>query len=445
MQAAKKYIVWIVIGVVIVAALAFDFFHIGAKAEQFRQENQDIARQMDEFSRFVSTMKNRVPTPEDLKIGKEFLDSITEEGKNTSALWKQFAAKLDEGIVKGEVVYPADDAAKAGTPVSPKFFADFLRPQYIKAMVDTELALQKEMTPAWSKKIAQSVYATEYRMTREEAEARGNKDAPLVATQEAHLFTPNALIPFRLTEDFERDQQKRWRFWRNYLIFKDVLQRAVVNSVAQVRRDVISFKRPDADFDEVTGKLDTEIDTIKNSERFVENISKIEVRQIAVGDGELPSFDAPAEGKAEENKAGDNKKPGRNNPGQQQGPGRVFYDVFSVKIQLVAQLKVIEALAREIPASKELYYVPLAQTIQRLPDAQTMGPYEMPTGSGAVTPLPNETYAERPATGVNPYLAFEHEPPVQAVLSYQVYRPRLAGGSNPDVEEVDEEMREPNR
>ncbi len=423
MQAAKKYWVWIVIGVIVLAALGFDLIHVGSLAERFRKENQEIVDRTEDFNRFVRTIREKVPTPKDMEIGSGFLDEITAEGKRTSALWQGFAIGLDKGIVNQEVVYPEDDKQRAGTPVPPKFFTDFLRPQYIKTMVETELALQKIMTPAWEKMLAQSIYATKYRATTEEADASGKESAPLVAAEEAHIFTPNQLVPFKLSEGFEQDQQKRWRFWRNYLIFRDILTRAVVNTAVQVHRDVIAFDRPGPDFDEVTGKLGVNIKSGTGT-RFIENITKLEIRQTAVGDGLLPVFEekqaAPEEGKHQ--------------PGGQTNAnsGHVFYDVFNVTIELVAHAKVVEAFAKEVLNTSDFYYVPVSQDMVRLTDAVTMSNYSVPTGNHAVTPILSDAYAETPATPVNSALDFEHEPPVKAVLVFQVYRPRLPGAANPD-------------
>lgn len=423
MQAAKKYWVWIVIGVVVLAALGFDLIHVGSMAKQVRGENESIVRSTREFENFVSQLKTQVPTPKDMEVGTGFLDEITAEGRRTSALWQCFAAGLDKGIQKQEVVYPDDDKQRAGTPVPAKFFADFLRPQYIKAMVDTELALQKTMTPGWEKMLAQSMYATDHRATQEKADAVGKESAPVVAAEEAHIFYPNQLIPFKLNEPFEQDQQKRWRYWRNFLLFRDILTRAVVNTSVQVRRDVIAFDRPGPDFDEATGKLGSDILTGKGY-RFIENISRIDIRQTAVGDGLLPLFDAAVttapDGKPQPAAAG-----GSN--------GHVFYDVFNVTIELVAHIKVVEAFAHEILNTNDFYYVPLSQDLVRLPDAVTMTNYVMPTGSHAVTPMVSDAFAETKATPVNAALGFEHEPPVKAVLVFQVYRPRLPGAANPDT------------
>lgn len=422
MQAAKKFWVWIVIGVVILAALAFDLVHVRAVGDRNRKENQSIVDKTNEFNRFVGTMRKKVPTPKDMEIGRDFMDAISAEGRRTGALWQQYATTLDQGIVSNEVIYPADDQKNAGKPVSPKFFADFLRPQYLKAMVDMELGLQKEMVPAWAKILAQSLYATNYRLTTEKAEAEGKESAPVVAMEQAHIVTPNLLIPFKLTEPFEQDQQKRWRYWRNFVIFRDILTRAVVKSVAQVKREVIAFERAPADFDDITGKLPTMINDLNGgASRFLENISKLEVTQIAVGDGELPSF-APVEGG--EKKAAAHK-------------GSVFYDVFSVKVELTGQIKVIEAFAREVPNTEAFYYVPVSKEIVRLADADTMGEYTMPTGEHATAPVVGEAYAETPATGVNTKLAFEHEPPVKALLVFHVYRPRTTGAANPDTTDTD--------
>lgn len=436
MQAAKKFIVWIIIGVIILAALVFSIVHVGARAKIHREENKEIVNSTRMFNNFFSTMREQVPTPKDLEVGAGFLAEITDEGRRTCALWRKFSHAIDKGIVNGEVVYPAEDKQKAGTPVPPKFFTDFLRPLYLQTMVDAELALQGQMVPAWAQMLAQSIYATDYRATEEKAKEEGAASAPAVAAGEAHIFTPNQLIPFKLSDSFEHDTQKRWRYWRSYLIFKDILTRAVAKSVAEVQREVITFDRPPADFDETTGKLGTNINRAK-SLRFIENISKLEIRQISIGDGMLPSFD---EEKPDTEAQPEIPSTAPNAAGTTANSGHVFYDVFSVQIELTAQMKVIETLAREVPATDEFFYVPVSHEILRLPDSATMGNYTMPNGRYAITPTRSDSYAEAPATPVNPYLAFEREPPVKARLTFHMYRPRSAGTANPEAMDEESEI-----
>lgn len=436
MQAAKKYLAWIVIGLVIAVSLGFYFVHVGALKARLRQENQEIVNQTRGFGNFVSTLREKVPTPRDLEIGGEFLTDILNEGRRTSAIWMQYGRYFDRGIAGGEVVYPDGEKYRdrVGKPIPPLVFADFLSSQYLTTMVEAEVGLQKQMIPFWEKMLAQSSYATDYRATREKAEAVGKEGAPMVAAEEAHIFAPNQMIPFKLNEKFD-NPQKRLRYWRNFLVFRDVLMRGVAGSVAKVRRDVIGFERAPADFDETTGKLKTEILRGEGG-RFIENLEALEVRQIAVGDGVVPTFDGS-------NKEAADKAP-QPNPGAPAAeggkPGHLYYDVFEVRLGITAHLKVVDELMRELVKTNDLFYVPVSQKVLRLPDTATLGNYVMPRGENAVKPIADAAYAETPAVPVNVFLAFEHESPVKAELIYHVYRPRLEGSANPkEGAEGDEE------
>lgn len=424
MQAAKKYLVWIIISGVILGFLGFHFLYVGGIAAGIQQENQEIARQVEGFTRFVRDMGQTVPTPRDLEIGGEFLDDILSESRRASAMLVSYARYLNRKPVTDE----------------PLVFADNLNRKYLQTMVEAEIALGKRMIPSWEKMNAQSMFATDYRATQESAQAFGRATASTVVEEQAHIFTPRELIPFRLSEDFQ-SPEKRLRYWRNYLIFHDVLNRAVVNSVAEVRREVISFERPPQDFDETTGKLKTDITRV-DIERFLENITKLEIEQVETGDGIVPDFSA-GEG-AEAGEAGlpgapEAGAPEAGMPGGRRGRGgrgegvggEKYFDAFEVRLEIVAHLKVVDAFQREILRSEDLLYVPVRCEVVRLADTVTMGNYEMPTGDDGRKPVADAAYAETPAVGVNPASAFEWESPVRALLVYRIYRPRTAGAENP--------------
>lgn len=427
MQAVKKHLIWIIIGILALGFLLFDFIYVGSKKDKILKENKSIAQETRSFSAFLGTMTKKIPTPKDLEIGSDYLENILDENKRATAVWKRYADYLDQGMSKDEVVYPASDKEKAGKPVTPLVFADFLSNNYLQAMADAENSLAAAMKPAWSKMLAQSLYATNFRMSKETAQKEGADSAPTVAADLAHIYLPSALIPFKLNEDFQ-SKEKRWKFWRNYLIFKDILTRVVPNAHVTIKRDVIAFERAPEDFDETTGILKTDILRGEGS-KFIENLSVVEVSQIETGNAELVDPDAKVE---------DEGKPGEITPkfaskpaaGGAMGGDDNYHDVYEVKIELTAHIKVVQKFMQLMLASKDIYYVPVSHNFQRLTDAETMGNYTMPKGENPVKAIPDATFAETPANTQSQYLAFEHESPVRASFVYKVFRPRFSGRPN---------------
>ncbi len=427
MQVVKKYLVWIIIAVLALGFIIFDYVFVGSKVGNVLKENNDIVTKTQSFKHFISSMPKKIPTPKDLEIGSDYLENIMLENKRATAIWLNFTENLENGLKNGEVIYSdPKEKERLGKPVPALVFADFLNNHYLQTMATAENNLAGKLQPVWEKMLTQSFYATNYKATMESAESEVKSSAPAVAAQLAHIYTPAALIPFKLNEDFQKNE-KRIRFWRNYLIFKDIVERVIPNTSVDVERDVVAFERPKTDFDETTDVLKTDILRGKG-ERFIENISALEIKLVKYGNKEIENPFTEAK-KSEEDKLLAGGAPKKNAPGAV-AQEEDYHDIFEVRIEFTAHPKVLWKFMQTILASKDLYYVPVSHKFERLTDSETMGNYQMPKGGDSVRALADATYAETPANTQSPFLAFEHESPVKASFVYKVYRPRFMGMIN---------------
>lgn len=436
MQAIKNYYVWIIIAVVIVAALGFDYVYVGKLQARAQNDHKQVESQVNSFTRFISKMSREVPTPADMLVGGEYLQEIQAEGGKAARIWGEYARFFDKGIVGSEVIYTESSADKNGKVVPTLVFTDYLYSRYLNTMISVEKATESKMLPAWAKMLAQSSYATNPKFDKESAKAEGETSSKRVSAEMAHFFSPITFVPFMLSDKFP-EEQERIIAWRRYLVFQDIMERVVKNTYAEVSREVVAFERKPEDYDE-TIPLKTEINRGKG-ERFIENMSVLSVEPILVGDSviQLPDGEGFEGGSAGSKRSGDDDESttvtGVVDRVGVVGSKMLSHDVFEVKIEMIAHAKVLDLFLREMSNSQDIYYIPMGYSVKRYSDVETGGDYKLPRGLDYIEPSVSAVYAESPANPVSKITGLEREAPLSATMTFHVYRPRVTGSFNPLV------------
>ena len=434
MNNTKKYLNWIIIGVIIIGGALVNFFYVGALEKKAASEHKIVDDEVRKFNARYDQKENgllQTPTKQDQKIGGEYMDGIIKERDTVAVLLKRRAVFFDQGIVKGEIVYPAG-TPNAGKKVDEMTFADFLSDQYYRAMAAMENNIFHKSSPIWQEMLEKSLYASSPNMKSvNEAAAKAKSSAQRIAAAQSRVLKPADMIPFRLDENFEgaANKQKRWDAWRKFLIFRDVVDRAVANTQVKVVRDIVGFERQRRDSD-ILDNPKTMIMT-GNTERFIQNVSKIKIELVQTGDGIIPepqivrAAQAKGEGEEEETAA--------EAPQTKMAENGKYSDVYKVTVELTAHLKAVRAFQTEMLKTEDIYYVPVALGISRLADKVTMGNFVMPSeGMLPEDVIVNEEFKSGSAVAVNPVSDYSYEPPVNAHLEFLLYRPRFASSANPE-------------
>lgn len=445
MNKTKKFLNWIIIGVIILGGALVNFFYVGSLEQKAANEHKVVDDEVRKFKTRYDQKENgllQTPTRKDLIIGDKFMGSIEKERDAVAVLLKRRAAFFDEGIVKGEVVYPAGNP-NAGKKVDEMTFADFLSDQYYRAMATMENAIFHKSSPVWQDMLEKSLYASSPNMKSvADAAPKAKASAERIAAAQSRILKPADMIPFRLDEEFrgEANQQKRWDAWRKFLIFRDVVTRAIANTQVKVARDIVGFERQKGESD----ILDNPKTTIMtgSSERFIQNVGKITIELVSVGDATIPE---PTLLRAAATKA-EGDEDAEAAPAEAEQPkmpeNGKYSDVYKVTVELTAHLKAVRAFQAEMLKTDDVYYVPVAFGVSRLPDKTTMGNFVMPSeGLLPADVIVDEEFKSSNAVAVNPVSDYSYEPPVNAHLVFLLYRPRFAGASNPE-EETDNRERE---
>ncbi|MBP5233470.1 MAG: hypothetical protein J6333_08695 [Planctomycetes bacterium] len=437
MNKTKKYLNWIIIGVIILVGALVNFFYVGSLEQKAANEHKTVDDAVRKFKARYDQKENglmQTPTKQDQKIGGEYMDGIIKERDNVAVLLKRRASFFDEGIVKGEIVYPAG-TPNAGKKVDEMTFADFLSDQYYRAMATMENAIFHKSTPVWQGMLEKSLFASSPNMKSiDEAAPKAKASAERIAAAQSRILKPAEMIPFRLDENFQgaSNQQKRWDAWRRFLIFRDVVTRAVANTQVKVARDIVGFERQGRDSD----ILDNPKTTIMtgNADRFIQNISKIKIDLVSVGDAVIPDPEilrAAQKGETDE----ENETPPAEAEQPKMPENGKYSDVYKVTVELTAHLKAVRAFQAEMLKTDDVFYVPVALGVSRLTDKVTMGNFAMPSeGMLPEDVIVNEEFKSGNAVAVNPVSDYSYEPPVNAHLEFLLYRPRFVSASNPEAE-----------
>lgn len=442
---AKKYLCWIIIGIIIVGGAVFSRFYVGSLEKQAANEHKTVADKFKLFKKKYEASENgllQTPTLSDKKFGNSYMADIKKERESAITLLKRRAVFFDKCIVDGEVVYPEGyKGGKAGAKADDTSFVAFLRGCYQQTMADMENELYKKESPVWLEMLKQSIFAADAKMkSKDDAEKRAKASAESLASAQVRIVTP-AIIPVSDQDDFrsEENRQKRWQAWRQFLVFQDIMKRVVPNAQAEVTRNVVGFARakPEA------GVLETpETEIYKGvTTRFIQNISELRVEPLSVGDAVIPEplalqnarKPAPKEDEEEESDSEEKKE---DVALAEEGK---YSDVYKITVKLTAHPKVIKDFQKRILETDDLYYVPLAAGYMRFAEKDTMGGYALPNKGATVgTITADEVANTKKAVDVIYTADYSYEPPVTAQLEYLLYRPRFAGSSNPEPEVAEE-------
>ena len=435
MNKTKKYLNWIIIGVIIVGGALVNFFYVGSLEKKAAGEHKVVADEVRTFNARFDQKENglmQTPTKQDQKIGGEYMDGIIKERDTVAVLLKRRASFFDECIVKGDIVYPAG-TPNAGKTVDEMTFADFLSDQYYRAMAVMENSIFHKSTPVWQEMLEKSLYASSPNMKSvNEAAPKAKASAERIAAAQSRILKPAEMIPFRLDENFQgaANQQKRWDAWRRFLIFRDVVTRAIANTQVKVARDIVGFERQGRDSD-ILDNPKTMIVT-GNAERFIQNVSKIKVDLVSIGDAIIPDPQIVRDAKKGEKGEDEEDAPAEAEQPKMPENGK-YSDVYKVTVELTAHLKAVRAFQAEMLKTDDVYYVPVAMGVSRLTDKVTMGNFVMPSeGLLPEDVIVNDEFKNGNAVAVNPVSDYSYEPPVNAHLEFLLYRPRFASAANPE-------------
>ncbi len=420
MQVIKDYTNWFIAGAAILALVLFNYFFIGAMKERARREHEDVISARKKINRLVTQLKD-FPTAKDLASGAGHLAQIRAEGLRAGNMWYRYTHGLNASLENGQVIDPA-----SGRPVDPLLFSEFMIDQYRALCARMENALAQKMRPEFVgifSRIAAGKKPVTAEERPEEIEEYAQFNGEKAASYYAHIYQPSELIPVRVDEDFSR-REKRWETWRRYLILQDVLGRVLLNSDAQVEYRVRKYEKDGRVLDENWRRgylwpAQIQLDVVPVAgRRFVERLVRVEISTPILGNGVLPAPDLP------EKEAELKETPPE---------GVRYYDTFTLTIELVAHNRVVDNFMRQMVASRDFYYVPIAAEIERYVDTVTMGYNEMPPIPRNYRPRPaqpSDFYETKPPAEILQTSGLYWEPPVRATLVYRVYRFRFTDTPN---------------
>lgn len=446
MEKAKKYWVWIVIGVLFLGIQAFQWLVVGGRIGVAQEEHQQVINAINAFKGVVMNLETQYPTQGDLNTSDEQFALLRKEAEAVTARWRKYTDGLNRWMQGTQILNPT-----TGTPERWETFNEFLRNQYLQLFERAEKALAEKMRPRIEVMLADSCYASDRTILhRDEALAKAKEVAPSLAMYYAHIFKPEALIPrirhgkteIRL-EDMAFVESERgkgsptgWRAWREFLLIRDILERVVPAIEVEVERWLAELP-PEARKKEegVPGTLGIETKRIalkpvkRQGWRFVEQISEISFAPPELGTHVLP---VPRK----ESKEGESTAPVPPAAGQE---APRYHDKHTMTIKLIGHIKVIDAFMREILKAEDIFYAPVSAEVERFPDNETMGPPppQQPPEEEA-SDFGSASYLMKPPRDFQRIASFDHEPPVKATLTYDVYRFRYADTPNETREEIKE-------
>lgn len=425
----KQYLTWYLIGGMMVASAAFSFIYTSSLEKNALQEHKKISESVKEFNdRYEQKLDGllKTPTRQDQNLGESFMKSIITERKKAHDIWQTRARYLDQGIQKNEVV--GLEATPASQPLAELTFAEEILSKYLHVLADTENELAKISLPVWQKALQWSIFATTPSLKdTNEAQEKAHAAATRFAHRLAHIFTPANLLPFERGKTFKgnNNRDERLDAWRQLLIFKDILRRAVVNTNVAVKQEIIGFERAKREADVLEAPATT-IVKADDTLRFVQQLAKLEIKLLSAGNREISATMSETDEKTAEDETAEENSEAKDTANLPR-----FHDVYLITIEMTAHLKTLQKFQAELLNTEELYYVPRFLAIKRLPEKETMGNPVMVDGGGVVIEVSaSEEYKNLPAVNVRHTADYSYEPPVTAHLEYLLYRPRFAGSAN---------------
>jgi len=437
----KKYLSWLLLALGVVVLLAVNYVYVGSLRSATASENMKVVKALQAAEKTAKSTSD-IPTRLDIKNFTEHLGLILKEGRAVQEAWRKHTdglnflmggGKRKDGEVTDPRTVKLDDKGQvvpgSGEPIIWDLYDTTMPKLYELLFMKIRRDLALKLVDKVEVMLADENFAGDNTNTREDAEKTAKESAPRQAAHLARVLpTADDVCPVRVDERFfARDKERGWEIWRHYLITRDVLGRALINSIVELER-TLCVQKPldDAERTKLKAEKMEEIDEIREVEtaalpfkewRFIESVDSLEIVRSSVGDSILP---APGTEEEKEDELADKDPAYTVTVGERE----MYYDEYTMTISVTAHLKVIEAFMREILRGDEVFYVPVSATVTRFEDGVVMGrggEQAAQSGEGV------KAQASRP---VDTTAGFSHEPPVRAVLVYNIYRFRYTDTDN---------------
>ncbi len=380
MTFVKKYLLWIGLGVVLLAFLGAQFLWVGAEAAAVYEKNEEVVKAVSSLkSQTKPSAMKTVPTKGDVAVASKHRYDIQASGENVQKLWLWYTGGMNRYMSNnrrknGRISHP--NPGDGEDPViDPARFSDRIRRLYKVAFDDMKTALKARMMPGLIKMEADLAFATSDEKTRKQAA----EEAPALAKRSAerlvNIVDSEKLIPIQLEDVFSdrtrAEREKMWQAWRAYLIARDILVRVVPNAEARVARTLTARlpvedeKRLErAGMDEQEKKQQGDLGTFElKSEgwRYVQYLSALTVDNPVFGNSRLKAQGAVEEEKEEEEPAAvpvPAAKPANefdfdfgdeeSTPAGEVDTGPVYHDEYTLTIEMIAHMAVVRDFMREL-------------------------------------------------------------------------------------------------
>lgn len=439
MNFVKKFGAWIALGVVLLVLLVVQFLVVGGKRAAAIEENEQAAKKLKNFERTVKDLDS-VPTKADLDAARKHLDAIKAMGVEVREKWREMTGGLNQFMSNGEREEGTVKHPVTGEVIPTTLFAQEIVKLYQSMFDSMQTRLAEMMEPKLATMIADSKFSNNVSLTSEAAAVLGKRLATSRVRAKAKVVQADDLIPVTLNDRYDppnNTPDKMWKDWRCYLVARDIFTRVVPACEVEVPRS-LSTVLPATDEERAKVSSIGEDDPMAQQEskgepqrvvrklkgwRWIEKIEKFKVDNLVPGNAELA-------GRPKEGGEGEAAQPAATPPAAPPAPGVEvrYHDTFTVTIELVAHMKVIQKFMSEVLRGEGVWYVPVSAQYSRYDAASVIGDYDSEEAKrwqsiqggieGVVVPL--QTVA-----------GFEHEPPVKAKLVYKVYRFRYEDTDNP--------------
>ena len=474
MNFVKTYGLWIVLAVVTIAILVVQFVVVGGRQAAAAQKNAEVKSACESVLRLRRKIRdNDYPTRGDVERARKHLEAIQAQRVEVQKRWRTYTEGLNRFLSNGsreggQITDPetierdpeTGAITKPGAPITWELFSPRIRDLYNKAFDELEAELRRKMEPRLAVMLQDETYASDASLLWDEAAEQAERQASDAAKVQSRILKErDELILVPVDEKFTAEEpHKGWREWRKLLLTKDILIRAVAGTEVAFERRLHAYQMPSGKVQDDEARAqrnqlreeqgeaelkDLETTTWKRPAwRFVEQVVSLEIEGPEVGNAELPP-PGWSEEKEQQAPARSSNRNGRARSGSDEqeqedplkpqeapeGVEAMYHDKFTVTLEIKAHPRVVLAFHHNLLSSETIWYAPLSMTFQRLPDAEVMGP----AGGeerGRKWSTTNLVRALPEVAPVAMRARFSHEPPVNAVLKYEVYRFRYSDIDN---------------
>ncbi|MHC4870465.1 MAG: hypothetical protein ACYTFY_01320 [Planctomycetota bacterium] len=354
MEFIKNWLVWIILGVIVLVCMIFRLVVISSYVAEEEESTKKLLSFQKTAEKKVSEIRRKkVPTRGDIKQAQEMLKDIENEWAQTAEKWKKASVWLDERHGKD----PEQE------------YSVFLLNKCTEACDKLALSRVRHI--------------------------RGREWKPEPDFKAANLCDRESHQLADLTKDFH-SVEETMETWRRYLIAYKIHE-----VCARTKVDVTNANSLDSE----KGTLEKPAFKVIPQVRTVEYLGKVEFGDVITAEaanGEEETTDSDGR-RGHKQHNDDEEKPEENK-------SKVYHDTYPVSFEVVAHIKVIQQIMKNVLRSKKLnlVFVPSKAEIIRFTDEETR---------------PSEETAAEEDTAVNigKDLNYINEPPVTARLSYNIY------------------------